>query len=718
MKSQMQAVALIAVFFCLLFTTGYAAVPHQINYQGRLLDNLGNPVTGTVDLTFSIYEDNVTPTALWTETRLGFSIEDGFVDVILGSVNPIPYEVFEGPVAWLAAKVNSDELPRIQLVTGPYAYKCEGVSGDIETNPSQIIIIGRQDVPPTVLIKDDPAVTPTVEESLLLNDLSVALVVDRGAGDIDKVELKADGINYSGSFLYQSLDFTPGPVVFQGTPVDFDGKEAQWLGLAYPTTVTVDPAKIEMKSLTAPPIPPLDLPIAGEPFMTISDDLINQMFASVLTPGRIEQKVYWTFPTFELLSACEIDDHSIKFSDATNAWEIRRSGDDLEFVPPPVAAAGLDLGGLLTVEPFPMLCTFKSNVQVTHDPGSFSRYGGPTTTLRIRSDDVKIEPTGGGAGARATLNNAELDLTDDVPTATARLHRSDGLTVTLTGGPLAYYRADGVQLTGPDAARFGATSRAFSLTRPSNNGALVCTIDDAQDVFYCDLDDDGLRDVSCRYSPSKQLRVASGTELRCEGTLVCESSSTYLGTCTCRSGWYCDANNDATTDVKCEALPTPEFSIAPGTRLACDGLATFDQSVQMNSNLQVNGALLVLGPKAFVQHHPEDPNKEIIYVALEGNEAGTYTRGSAQLKNGVAEIELPEDFHLVTNVDGLTAQITPRGPVNSMLFVESVTPTSLIVKSSNMKDSDVNFDFMVNGVRKGFENHQVIRDKKSLVMNE
>jgi hypothetical protein len=187
---------------------------------------------------------------------------------------------------------------------------------------------------------------------------------------------------------------------------------------------------------------------------------------------------------------------------------------------------------------------------------------------------------------------------------------------------------------------------------------------------------------------------------------------------TCRSGWYCDANNDATVDVSCEAAPTPEFSIAPGTSFACDGLATFALPVAISSDLTVTGALLVTGPKMFVQQHPEDETKEILYVALEGNEAGTYTRGTSQLKDGVAKIELPEDFHLVTNEEGLTAQITPRGPVSSMLYVESVTATLLVVKSSDKKDSDVKFDFMVNGLRQGHENHQVIRNKKSLALLE
>ena len=172
-----------------------------------------------------------------------------------------------------------------------------------------------------------------------------------------------------------------------------------------------------------------------------------------------------------------------------------------------------------------------------------------------------------------------------------------------------------------------------------------------------------------------------------------------------------DLNNDATLDILCTATTTPTLTLAVGTDLDCLGPAFFSSPVLINSDLTVTGV------KAFVQDHPEDDTKEIVYVALEGHEAGTYTRGNGQLDEGIATIKLPEVFSLVTNEDGLTAQITPRGPVQSMLYVESVTPKMLVVKSSDMNDGHVKFDFMINGVRAGFEDHQVIREKRSYANN-
>jgi hypothetical protein len=99
-------------------------------------------------------------------------------------------------------------------------------------------------------------------------------------------------------------------------------------------------------------------------------------------------------------------------------------------------------------------------------------------------------------------------------------------------------------------------------------------------------------------------------------------------------------------------------------------------------------------------------------VALESEETDTYVRGSAKLENGTTEILLPQDFSLVTNERGITAQITPTGSVSGMLYVSEKSNTKLVVKASSRKDNAVTFDYIVNGVRRGFENHEPIRDKR------
>jgi len=118
----------------------------------------------------------------------------------------------------------------------------------------------------------------------------------------------------------------------------------------------------------------------------------------------------------------------------------------------------------------------------------------------------------------------------------------------------------------------------------------------------------------------------------------------------------------------------------------------------------------VLGSKDFAHPHPTDASKEIRYTALEGGEAGTYVRGTGQLTDGICVITIPEHFGLVTSPAGLTSQVTPRSDCAG-LYVVSVTPQQLSVRELQNGTSDAAFDWVVQGVRIGQENKQVIRDK-------
>ncbi len=72
------------------------AIPTMINYQGYLTDASGNPINGTVGMTFSIYTTASGGSALWTETQSSVSVTDGLFNVLLGSVNPINASQFTG----------------------------------------------------------------------------------------------------------------------------------------------------------------------------------------------------------------------------------------------------------------------------------------------------------------------------------------------------------------------------------------------------------------------------------------------------------------------------------------------------------------------------------------------------------------------------------------------------------------------------------------------
>ncbi len=155
------------------------------------------------------------------------------------------------------------------------------------------------------------------------------------------------------------------------------------------------------------------------------------------------------------------------------------------------------------------------------------------------------------------------------------------------------------------------------------------------------------------------------------------------------------------------------ISIMPNTGV---GIGTLTPA--SGRKLNVVGSTLIQGnfdvssgTKNFVQNLPFTDDLWVVYTALEGDEAGTYTRGSARLSNGVAVVALGESFAWVTNPDiGLTAHVTPRGEWAD-LYVESVSTSELVVRSRDAAGGEVAFDYMVHGLRLGFEEHPVIQER-------
>lgn len=98
---------------------GTEAITQQINYQGFLRDSLGQPVTGTLSMTFSIYDAPSGGTQLWSEDQT-VSVDSGLFNVILG----IPATVFTGADRWVQLQIGAQTLsPRTKITSMAYAYK-------------------------------------------------------------------------------------------------------------------------------------------------------------------------------------------------------------------------------------------------------------------------------------------------------------------------------------------------------------------------------------------------------------------------------------------------------------------------------------------------------------------------------------------------------------------------------------------------------------------
>ncbi len=125
------------------------------------------------------------------------------------------------------------------------------------------------------------------------------------------------------------------------------------------------------------------------------------------------------------------------------------------------------------------------------------------------------------------------------------------------------------------------------------------------------------------------------------------------------------------------------------------------------SGVVYSGGLSGSGTKNFVEPHPVDPTKMIRYVALEGPEAGTYFRGTSQLVDGLAVIEVPETFRWVTAEEGLTVQVTAVGSPAS-LYVESQSLAQIVVRS--VQPVEATFHYLVQGVRRAYKDVPIVTE--------
>jgi hypothetical protein len=94
-----------------------------INYQGRLANNAGDPISDTLAMQFSFYDSDTGGTMLWgPETHPTVEVAEGLFSVALGQLSGgIPTSALSGDV-WLEIAVDGETLsPREQLRAVPYA---------------------------------------------------------------------------------------------------------------------------------------------------------------------------------------------------------------------------------------------------------------------------------------------------------------------------------------------------------------------------------------------------------------------------------------------------------------------------------------------------------------------------------------------------------------------------------------------------------------------
>ncbi len=167
-------------------------IPHLINYQGMLTDDSGNPLTGSFDITFKIYNDASAGTKRWEETQSGVTVTNGLFNVILGSVTPIDLLFYEN--YWLDITVGEEQMPsRLRLLSVGFAYRAwkadtasyaSSVSGASHNHDADYV---------NVIGPDSIRTTGT--------DVTALRVKTYGSGDANGIEIHTQGNTADGIYI-------------------------------------------------------------------------------------------------------------------------------------------------------------------------------------------------------------------------------------------------------------------------------------------------------------------------------------------------------------------------------------------------------------------------------------------------------------------------------------------------------------------------------------
>lgn len=166
-----------------------------ISYQGRLADSEGDPIDGSVSMTFHLYDAAVGGAPLWTESHGTVWVQEGLFHVLLGSAFSIPSTLFtDHDALYLGISVEdgAEMWPREQLASVPYAWVANALARDA-TTAGLLTVGGALTVNGTDLMLRgrDSGGTGNLGRALIDGGSGIGLVMNY-ANDFGRVRVEGD----------------------------------------------------------------------------------------------------------------------------------------------------------------------------------------------------------------------------------------------------------------------------------------------------------------------------------------------------------------------------------------------------------------------------------------------------------------------------------------------------------------------------------------------
>ena len=187
----------------LLGTMVLGAVPSTLTYQGRLLDNLGHPISGSVSVSVGIYTNDQGGTAAYVENVGQVVVQNSIYSFQFGTNSVLFRDVFARPLCWLEVVIDGDPLsPRQKLLSVPYAVRS-----------SEVDSIGSN----TTFVAGIVQGTALADSAVSSNKLAAGSVgVPHLSEAVDRRYVKVTGDTMTGSLLVSNNVTITGTMIITG----------------------------------------------------------------------------------------------------------------------------------------------------------------------------------------------------------------------------------------------------------------------------------------------------------------------------------------------------------------------------------------------------------------------------------------------------------------------------------------------------------------------
>ena len=130
----------------LLCASAALALPNIVVQEGYIQTDAGQPLEGVYRISLRIYDASERGQILFEEVHPRVSLFSGYYAVAIGSIQPLPDDIFERPELYLGVTINEwpEMTPRTPLMKVPAAFTADfamEVRGSI--NPDQLLIGGQ-----------------------------------------------------------------------------------------------------------------------------------------------------------------------------------------------------------------------------------------------------------------------------------------------------------------------------------------------------------------------------------------------------------------------------------------------------------------------------------------------------------------------------------------------------------------------------------------------